>query len=224
MSKIVDFQAAVRQLQPDHQLHNPPVKHLVPQWLTDRRSDGRRVRGISSYEDVFLRFLTFAGDIRVRDLDTALVQAYKRERMQQVEASTTRLALTVIRAFCDWAVEKKYLETNPARAVSNPKVLDPDPDPLTSEQVGQLLAVMDQPPRSHKKKWRRNRRAVGLMLYAGLRLAEVAGLEWRDVDLKRRTITVRREIAKGGKSRVLPICDELLDELLATPPTSTNSD
>lgn len=69
------------------------------------------------------------------------------------------------------------------------------------------------PNQSHKATHQRSRRAVCVMLYAGLRLAEVAGLERRDLDLDRRTITVRREIAKGGKPRTVPICDELLAEL-----------
>jgi len=51
------------------------------------------------------------------------------------------------------------------------------------------------------------------MLYGGLRIAETAGLERRDIDLDRLTITLRPEITKGGHTRQVPICDELLIEL-----------
>jgi integrase len=110
-------------------------------------------------------------------------------------------------------VAEGVLDDNPARRVSHPKVEAPNPDPLTREQIGELLAALAKPGRSHKANWRRNRRAVFVMLYAGLRLAEAAGMERRDLDLDRRTITVRHEVAKGGRPRVLPICDELAAEL-----------
>lgn len=212
---VIDFQEALRARRAS--IPNPPLSYLVPLWLADRRSNNLSVRGVETYKDVFLRFLSFAGDIRLYDLTTDLIKAYKRDMMQRVDASTTRLALTVIRAFCAWAIAERYLPENPALRVTHPKVTPPNPDPLTSEQVDHLLAALDAPSRSHKACWRRNRRAVYLMLYAGLRLAEVAGLEWRDIDLKRRMITIRREIAKGGKPRVVPICDELLSELQQAP-------
>ena len=217
-SNIIDFHAARKKKFPGHKsTDNPRLTYLVPLWLAERRVNNLQESGIESYRDVFLLFVKFAGDIRVQDLDVDLVKRYKCARMEQVDASTTRQALTVIRAFCTWAVEEGYLEENPTDYVSNPKVTPPNPDPLSREQIHQLIAAIDQPPRTHKHTWRRNRRAVCLMLYAGLRKAEAAGLEWRDVDLERRTLTVRREVAKGGKSRVLPICDELLEELKAAP-------
>lgn len=213
---VIDFQEALKRIQkPPFTSTKIPttIGGLLPRWVRDRRSDGRRPRGIKSYEEVLGRFITFAGDIQVDQITTELVREYKRDLMERVSAGTTRNALTVVRMFCAWCVQEGHLEHNPALTVSHPHVEDPDPDPLTREQIAALLAALDRPPSSHKACWRRNRRAVYLMLYAGLRLAEVAGLEWRDVDLERRTITVRRDIAKGGKPRVLPICDELLDEL-----------
>jgi integrase len=194
----------------------PTLRALVPDWLAEKRAAGHRPRGIGTYRDIFLRFVTFAGDVPVTAYTARLIKQYRRDLTERgLQASTVRHTLTVLRSFGAFLVEEGYLAENVALKVAHPKVSPPDPDPLQREQIATLLAVLDRPHKSHKYTWRRNRRAVCLMLYAGLRLAEAAGLEWRDIDLSRRTLTIRREVAKGGRPRVLPICDELAAELSA---------
>lgn len=209
---IINFAQAIRRWR------QPTLTTLKDAWLADRRSDNKRPRGIANYADVFARFIAFAGDIPPQDVTEELIKDYKRDLMGRVAPGTARHALTVVRAFLTWCVVERYVIENVALRVPHPRIEEPNPDPLSSDQITQLLALCDQPPRSHRATWRRNRRAVFLMLYAGLRLAEVAGLEWRDIDLGRGLITVRKEIAKGGKPRVVPICDELAAELAAAGP------
>lgn len=53
----------------------------------------------------------------------------------------------------------------------------------------------------------RDRALIYLMLFTGMRLSEAAGLEVRDLLISERkgTASVRSEVAKGGKMRVVPI-------------------
>lgn len=53
----------------------------------------------------------------------------------------------------------------------------------------------------------RDRAIVYLMLFTGMRLSEVAGAEVRDIDISERkgSVSIRSEVAKGGKARVVPI-------------------
>jgi integrase len=76
-----------------------------------------------------------------------------------------------------------------------------------------MLEIIARPPRTHKHTWQRNRRAVYLMLYAGLRLGEVHMLRWRDVDLHRKVLLVR--YGKGNRHRAIPLHPELIQELSA---------
>jgi integrase len=206
---VLDFQAT-RQRRP----RQPAISDLLPEWARDRVADGRRPSGVASYTAIARRFLGFCGDGPPGRITEAVVKRYKRDLMARVAPGTARHALTVVRAFCAWCVAEGHLSENVALAVAHPRVELPNPDPLSTAAVQALFRAIDRPPRSHRSTWRRNRRAICLMLYAGLRIAEVAGLEWRDVDLDRREIIVRREIAKGGKPRIVPVCDELLEELL----------
>jgi integrase/recombinase XerC len=211
---IIPFAAFARRLRQARPQIGPRITMLVPDWLRDRRADGFRPCGVSAYGQKLGQFVAFAGDIPARQIDQVLIEAFKIALSERgLSPGTTRNLLTVVRSFCAWCVRKGHLDDNPALAVGHPRVEDPDPDPLSRAQIQLLFAVLDAPQRSHKSTWRRNRRACFLMIYAGLRLSEVVGLERRDIDLERRTITVRREIAKGGRARVLPICDELLVEL-----------
>lgn len=57
----------------------------------------------------------------------------------------------------------------------------------------------------------RHRTAIMLMYYAGLRVSEVTGLQWKDVDLERSLIHLKN--AKGGKERVVFLHPRLRDAL-----------
>jgi site-specific recombinase XerD len=218
MANVIAFAEAAQRHRPELTLVPPPpvtpaIETCIAAWLRSKRDDGHRRRGVANYEDVLRRFVTWANLTEPGQITELLVKEYKSDLMGRCAAGTTRHALTVLRSFCGWCVEEDYLTRNVALRVKHPRVTPPDPDPLSREQIGELFTALDTPSKTHKATWRRNRRAVFLMLYAGLRLAETAGLEWRDIDLNRRTLTVRSEIAKGGKPRVLPICDELAAEL-----------
>ena len=72
----------------------------------------------------------------------------------------------------------------------------------------------------HSRQAGRDRLLLALFAYAGLRRAELLGLDWDDVDLERRLIRVRK--AKGGRQRVVPIHPGLVplfeDYLRVRPP------
>ena len=52
---------------------------------------------------------------------------------------------------------------------------------------------------------------VAFLYYAGWRVSEMRGLEWRDVDLPGRVIRLRPELSKNKTGRVLPLSGELLE-------------
>lgn len=206
---MIDFDEARKRLQV---ASGPPViSRLVPPWLASRRADGFRPRGVLKYQQCVGQFQQYAGDVVPPDITSALLRRYKLFLMERVSPGTTRNILTAVREFCGWLQLEGWIDHNPALSVPHPRVPIPDPDPLSGEQVTQLLAVLNMPSKTHKATQQRNRRAVGLMIYAGLRISEVADLERRDLDLDRREIRLRAEAVKGGqKGRLVPVAGELL--------------
>lgn len=215
-ARLIDFRSSVSRLQPTYfasAKRATTLSRLLPLWLDTRRSDNRRPRGITTYQDKFEQFIAFAGDIAVEKIDEALVKDFKRDTAQRCAPGTVRNALTIVRSFCDWCVAEGYRQDNPAIRVPHPHVEDPNPDPLSREQVAELLAAVALPFKSHKWTQPRTYRLMVLMLNSGLRISEAAGLRMFDLDYDRRLLTVRREVAKNGQHRVIPINTVLLDEL-----------
>lgn len=210
---VIHFQDAARRIRNQQ----PTIGDLIPAWSRDRAADGRQPSGVASYADVARRFIQFAGDVPPANITVEVIKDYKRDLMVRVCPGTARHALTVVRALCAWCVVEGYMPENVALFVPHPLVEPPNPDPLTADEITALFRALDMPQRSHKTTWRRNRRAVCLMIYGGLRISEAVGVLWGDIDMVRREITIRREVAKGGRPRVVPICDELYTELLASP-------
>lgn len=58
-------------------------------------------------------------------------------------------------------------------------------------------------------------RMVMILTATGMRLEEAGGLLWRDVDLRRRTITLHH--TKANRTRVVPLSQEAVDTLKDTP-------
>ena len=163
---VLDFQAARQGRQ-----RQPMIGELLPAWSRDRAADGRRPSGVASYTLVAWRFVRFCGDVPVERITTGVIKNYKRDLMGRVAPGTARHALTVVRAFCAWCVVEGHMAENVALAVAHPRVEAPNPDPLSAAEIVALFHAIDAPPGSHRSTWRRNRRAIGLMLYAGLRIA-----------------------------------------------------
>ena len=109
--------------------------------------------------------------------------------------------LACLRAFYKWADRWDHRADDPTRRLDAPKVAKGLPHPLGRSDLRKLLDNL--PPDL--------RRAVALGAYAGLRVSEVAALDWADVDLEAKRARVT---GKGNKTRLVAIGAVLLDELL----------
>ncbi len=101
------------------------------------------------------------------------------------------------------AVEWEYLKQNPFKGYKLLKVQQKPPRFLLPNQVKQVEAVID------KKEWLFIFR---LLVYTGMRIGEAVRLNWKDIDLERGIITVKK--TKNFQSRVIPIHPKLKQELL----------
>lgn len=149
----------------------------------------------------------------VRELDTKLVE-------RGVKPSTRRNVQTTLRSvLCRFAVEAKILPKAP-ELPKLPKVGRVVIRALTTEEVRAILKAAN----------RTHRTAFMLAAFAGLRAGEIRGLRWRDIDLKAGTLIVRESVCRGiaaapksGHERVVPLTDELREELRNVRPIDSNA-
>jgi len=119
--------------------------------------------------------------------------------------ATKKHVLVLIKRVYNWAIKHElYHGPNPASKVEAPKVNNQITENLNSEELDRLLGVIDN--------WtnRLGALVVKFALYTGFRLDEVIGLEWKDVDMDRRFVSLKDP---KGNPVTLPVCNEALDIL-----------
>jgi integrase/recombinase XerC len=111
--------------------------------------------------------------------------------------------LEALRRFCRWACQQGRLPSNVAAEV---RLARPQrgvrPAGLTEAEAQGLLRAAGQSPHGLGT---RNYALLQVMLQAGLRVGEVAGLHISDVELRARAGTVRVRHGKGRKEREVPL-------------------
>ena len=122
-------------------------------------------------------------------------------------AATRSNDLACLRSFYRWCARWEHREDDPTRRIDAPKVNKGLPRPVSRADLRTLLDTLPDDLR----------RAVALGAYAGLRVSEVAALDWRDVDLEARRARV---LGKGQKWRLVALGVILIDYLL--PDTGRN--
>lgn len=170
---------------------------LVAEWL-EHLARGRRLspNTVRSYART-LRTVPSPSTATADDID-------RWWRSREHLASSSRVAeLAALRSFYLWCRRHDYRGStdDPTYRIEPPRVPKGLPRPIGRAQLLQLLDAL--PPDL--------RRAVCLGAYAGLRIAEVAALEWRDVDTESMRIRVT---GKGNKTRPVGLSTVLLDNLL----------
>jgi site-specific recombinase XerD len=128
-----------------------------------------------------------------------------------VKASTVGTYYSKLNAFFKWLKNKEHIKVNPFTQLSPPDVEYLDRKFLMSEDVQRLFNACGFTVQwSSEFLRRRNMAMLSVLLYAGLRKGELLGLENRDIDLVRKTLTVRAEVSKSKKVRILPMNHELV--------------
>lgn len=199
------------------------IENAMTEWGRYLIAIGNAPSGRRSYLSHMRRFRRWLPVDCLDQITAHHVRKYRDEIGQKLAPGTINLAMCALNSFFRWAIEYEYIESNPAEKIKRPKVVLPPPSALSDEELDQLFAAIERVGleswqneyQSYEGKlhiWRRNRRAIFLSLYAGLRIGEVVALQWKHVDFSNNTILV--VMGKGGKSRALPIHPVLEEELL----------
>ncbi len=159
-----------------------------------------------------------AGKLTRAQLSTDYAAKLRRTKKAKPLAETTVAHHhAMFKTAYNWALEEELLIVNPALRVKNPPALRPKTRPVWS--MGEIASTVI------KARGLQVHAAGVLAGFSGLRVGEIAGLIWSDLDLERGFVTVSRSIeedddgtlleypAKNGKARTVPLpaaaCDEL---------------
>ncbi len=175
------------------------------EYLTDERVASEHT--IRAYGGDLSRFLDFLAEhfldrpkeqVSPTDVDTLAVRSFIAFLSRAgVSRPSQARALSSVRGLFRYACREGTIDSNPASLVKSPKQPKTIPRHLRPGEIEALLdaAGGDEPLQ------RRDRAVLELLYASGLRVSELARLDWDDLDLAGRTLRV---LGKGGKERMVP--------------------
>jgi integrase/recombinase XerC len=117
---------------------------------------------------------------------------------QSYASATMARKIATLRSFYKWAERRKFSATNPMVSIRTPRQSKRLPKAITIEQVERLLAA----PGDGDVLSRRDRAMLETLYSTGMRVSELVGLAFEDLDPTEATLRIR---GKGKKERIVPL-------------------
>lgn len=143
-------------------------------------------------------------------VDAATVRAFLGfGRREGLARRSVARRLAAVRGYFRHACREGWANRNPAEAIAMPRRGRALPDVLAADA---LVDLLERASRGEGFYARRLAALLEVTYGAGLRVGEVAGLGWSDVDLARGTVRV---LGKGDKERRVPLTSKAGEALTA---------
>lgn len=181
------------------------------QWLRVERNLAERTRRAYIYDIERLgEFLTVLHGRTPRpdQVDVEAIREYLNHMQLDRACKSTTLArmISSIRGFFDFAVERGAVDQSPAARLRTPKQPKRLPIYLVPQEVVRLL----ESPEAETSQGIRDRAMMTTLVFTGMRLSELVGINLADLDLTHQTIRV---MGKGRKERIAPLNRIVIDAL-----------
>ena len=182
------------------------VPEVVAEFIADRKSASCSAVHVNDLE-IRLGQFSKAFELPISAVSAPLVQQWiyglkNQKTKQAVAARTKENMFRQIVSLFNFARRQKYVPAELAlelSEISTPKKQHAPIGIYTPDEMRAILAAADEAVIP----------ALTIAAFAGLRLAEVSRLDWREVRLSEKLIVVSAENAKTAARRLVPISDNL---------------
>ena len=154
------------------------------------------------------------GNVPIQQLNPRMLQDFYNYKYEVEKLSPKTIAninLFLHRAL-SFAVSEGYIAMNPAESINLPHGSKPQIEILTRDEQARLVQA------SYKHRYGV---FIRLVLFTGLRLGELLGLRWEDIDFRSGMLKVSRSLNRLNKIRPNP--GEATTEIVVQAPKSENS-
>lgn len=156
---------------------------------------------VDSYRRDLTALLAWMTDTQIAGFD-ALRDEHLRtfiasEHRRGLSATSLQRRLSALRSFFQHLLKHDELDANPAKGLRAPKAPRKLPQVLDADEMARLVEVP-----TDNAIGRRDRAMLELFYSSGLRLSELCGLRWRELDLDDGLVRVT---GKGDKTRLVPV-------------------
>lgn len=133
------------------------------------------------------------------EADADLIRAYLGFLGEQnYSPATMARKIATLRSFYKWAHRNEFSVNNPMTLIRTPRQSKRLPKAISVEQVERLLSA----PNDHDVLGRRDRAMLETLYSTGIRVSELVGINYNDMDIENEAMHVR---GKGRKERIVPL-------------------
>lgn len=163
-------------------------------WLFDYRKQDLKPKSFQRYHGIYKNYVenNELGNIKLQDLRTTHLQRYYRSLLDEEVTPTTIKQINTNLKTCLGEAEKQgYIQKNWCKLVTLPKIDNSkEVKVLTKEEQQSFLEAI----KGHELEM-----LFITTLGTGLRIGEILGLKWSDIDFKSNELHVNRSIQKVAK-------------------------
>jgi len=193
------------------------VEDLIEQYSAhlrlERNLSPHTLRNYLSDLKQFQQFLQQQGlcqgkqkKIALQEVDRHVVRAYLGALARVCRKSSIGRKLAALKGFFRYLVKERRISKDPLSGLAAPKQEKPLPVFLSVDDVFRLLGGV---PATGSLEIRD--RAILEVLYStGIRVSELVGLDWEDIDFR---LGILKVLGKGSKERIVPVGEVALQAL-----------
>ncbi len=111
--------------------------------------------------------------------------------------STANRNLKMLTTFCHWCIKQGTMETNPFTEIKFSKASGKETqhrEPFSLDEIDRILSTFRLHPY-----YSRYHDFVLVLLTFGLRPSEAIGIQWKDINLTKQTITISQSLSRTGE-------------------------
>ena len=172
---------------------------------------------LALYDVAFNNMVKIVGDLNIELLTAFHWEKYKRVRSSNVSPVTTNIELRSLRAAMNRAVDWKLLSSNPFNRQKLCMVPESVPTFFSVEDFEKLIKAI-------RDIWFKQIAILGVL--TGMRRAEIANLQWGDIDFAQKTIRIQSNAdfkTKAGKRRVIAVGETVMEMLAQMRPVNADN-
>jgi integrase/recombinase XerC len=146
------------------------------------------------------------GAVDVGQIDIHAVRAFLASLTQNRKKSSIGRKVAALKGFFRFLLAAKRIDKDPLLLIHSPKQEKPLPAFLSVDDVFQLLGAVKLKTGLDV----RDLAVLEVFYSTGIRVSELVGLNWADIDIQ---LGIVRVVGKGSKERIVPIGQVALDAL-----------
>lgn len=179
----------------------PTLNEVFDSFMSERQH--YKPSTIRSYRETWRYIRTTFGDLPCGAIDAHELAVYRSTLAGRYKPRTINRIFGLVRSVLNFAVDRGYSQSDPARSLKAVREETPDIDPFTLEEVDAVLASLRPIYRFY----------YAISLWTGARPCELQALRWQDVSFELREMSINKARVRGKEGtpktkrskRILPL-------------------